>query len=134
MFRFGSHFSGQAVFVQVKRTRFVNPENPACREVMADSPKCLRFHPQFALHPIYNLGTEDDFEIGSTPVGAGAVCQLFQTCFIGQEFTGRPGSAARNSCRNQNYLPGAIVSEAGGDCIVFKNLTPWSLSSDLPGA
>jgi hypothetical protein len=101
---------------------------------MGDSPECFSFHFGFALHPIYYLGAQDDFEIGSIPVDGSAIYQLFQACFIGQEFTGSPGSAACNSCRDQHYLACALVSEAGGDCIVFDNMTSWSLCPDLPSA
>ena len=101
---------------------------------MGDSPECFSFHFGFALHPVDHLGAKDDFEIGSIPVDGSAIYQLFQACFIGQEFTGSPGSAACNSCRDQNYLAGALVSEAGGDCIVFNSVTPRSLCSDLLGA
>jgi len=101
---------------------------------MNDSPERDRFHLGFALHPVNYLRAKDDLEIPLAPVDAGATCQLFQPCFIGQEFTGCPGSAARNPRRNQNYLAGALVVEAGGDCIVFDNITLRSLCSDLPGA
>src|SRR6202035_4246270 len=53
-------------------------------------------------------------------------------CLISEEFAGSPCSAARNSRRDQNYLASALVSEAGGDCIVFDNLTPRSQRTDLP--
>jgi hypothetical protein len=101
---------------------------------MDDLPECFRFHSGFALHPIHYLRAKDDFEIGSIPVDGSAIYQLFQACFIGQEFTGSPGSAACDSCRDQNYLAGALVGEAGGDGIVFENMTVRSLCSDLPGA
>ena len=74
---------------------------------MDDSPECFSFHLGFALHSVDYLRAKDDFEILFSPVGARAICQLFQACFIGQEFTGSPGSAACNSCRDQNYLAGA---------------------------
>jgi hypothetical protein len=90
---------------------------------MADSPECSSFHCGFPLHPIHYLRAKDDFEIGSASI----ISQLFQACFIGQEFTRSPGSAACNSCRDQNYLAGAFVSEAGGYGIVFDNITPRSL-------
>jgi hypothetical protein len=86
-------------------------------------PECLRFHLGFALYPVDYLRAKDDFEILSTPVGASTIGQLFQGFFIGQEFTGSSGPAARNSCCNQNYLAGALVSETGGNCIVFENVT-----------
>jgi hypothetical protein len=86
------------------------------------------------LHPIDYLGAKDNFKIPLAPVDASAVCQLFQACFIGQEFTGSPGSAACNSRRDQDYLAGALVREAGGYGIVFDDRTPRSLCSDLPGA
>jgi hypothetical protein len=104
------------------------------RSVRGNSPECFRFHSGFPLHPIYYLRAKDNFEIRPTPVDAGAIYQLFQARFIGQEFTGSPGSAARNSGRDQNYLAGALVSKAGGYGIVFDDTTPRSLCSDLPGA
>ena len=105
-----------------------------CARAMDDSPECFSFHLGFALHPVDYLRAKDDFKIPLTPVDASAICQLFQACFIGQEFTGSPGSAACNSCRDQNYLAGALVSEAGSYRIVFDDMTPRSLCSDLPGA
>jgi hypothetical protein len=99
---------------------------------MGDSPECFSFHDGFALHPIHYLRAKDDFEIPLPPVDAGVICQLFEVGFIGQEFTGSPGAAACDSCRNQNYLAGAVVIEAGGDCKVFDNTTPRRLCSDLP--
>ena len=99
-----------------------------------DSPECFSFYLRFALHPIDYLGAKDNFEIRSTPVDASAICQLFQAFFVGQEFTGSPGSTACNSRHDQNYLAGALVREAGGYCIVFDDRTPRSLCSDLPGA
>jgi hypothetical protein len=98
------------------------------------SPECFRFHFGFALHPVYNLRAKNDFEILFSPVDTGIICHLFQACFISQEFTGSPGSAARNSCRDQNYLAGALVSEATRYRVVFDNMTPRSLCFDLPGA
>ena len=55
---------------------------------MADSPECFSFHSWFALHPVDYLRAKDDFEIPFAPVDAGTLCQLFQVCFIGQEFPG----------------------------------------------
>jgi hypothetical protein len=73
-------------------------------------------------------------EILFTPVGTGAIRQLFQVCFIGHEFTGSSGPATPNSRRNQNYLAGALVSEAGGYCVVFGNIAVRGLCADLPRA
>ena len=97
-----------------------------------DLPKCFGFYLGFALYTVDHLRAKDNFEVRSSPVDAGASCQLFQVRFIGQEFTGSPGAAACDSCRNQNYLAGAVVIEAGGDCKVFDNTTPRRLCSDLP--
>jgi hypothetical protein len=107
---------------------------PVVPRAMDDSPECYSLHLRSALHPIDHLRAKDDFEIPSTPVNTSAIRQLFQACFIGEEFTGSSGSATRNSGRDQNYLAGALVSEAGGYCVVFDNVTPRSPCSDLPGA
>jgi len=74
------------------------------------------------LHPIDDLRAKDDFEIRFTPVDANALHQLFQTCFIRQEFAGGPGSAACDSGHHKNYLAGGLVGESGGYCIVFDNI------------
>jgi hypothetical protein len=84
------------------------------------------------LHPIHHLRAKDDFKILFSPVDARAICQLFQVCLIGQELTGCPGSAACNPGSDQNYLTRGIVGEAGGDCIVFDNLTGQNYMSIIP--
>jgi hypothetical protein len=86
------------------------------------------------LYPIDDLRAKDDFEILFTPVGAGTIRQLLEVFFIGQEFAGSSGPAARNSSRNQNYLAGGLVSEAGGYSIVFENFAPLSMCANLPRA
>jgi hypothetical protein len=85
---------------------------------IGDSPECFSFRSWFALHPVDYLRAKDDFKIGSAPVDVGTTYQLFQARFIRQEFTGSHGSAACNSGCDQNYLAGALVSKAGGDCIM----------------
>ena len=98
------------------------------------SPECFGFHLGFALYPFDYLRAKDDFEVPFAPVGAGAIRQLFQAGFIGQEFAGSPGPAARNSRRDQNHLPGALVDEAGRYCIIFENVTLPMMCDDLPRA
>ena len=88
-----------------------------------------------SLYPIHYLRAEDHFKIRFTPVAASAICQLFQACFIGEKFTGSSSPAARNSCRDQDHLAGALVSEASRSCaLILDNLTHRSLCTDLPRA
>ncbi|MFZ2021673.1 MAG: RNA-binding domain-containing protein [Terracidiphilus sp.] len=107
---------------------------PAIMRATDDLPESFSFHLGFALHSIDYLRAKDDFEIRPTPVDVSAICQLFQACFIGQEFAGSSGSAACNSRRNQDDLAGALIDEAGGNCIVFDNITSRSQRTDLPSA